>query len=153
MGDISFNFIYSFILIEEKQKLFSVISKDRFLPNFHELISICKTFIIVVIAWIFFRSESIQQAFVIVKNIVMDIPSKKGLIDLFNYTYWELSFPIILIILLFFIIEWTGRQSEHTLQRIGLKWKVGFRWAFYYMILYSIILFATEPKEFIYFQF
>ena len=63
--------------------------------------------------------------------------------------------PILVLVLIFILIEWIGREHLYAMQKIGLTWKRGFRWMMYYCILIIILLSWIDVKEqqFIYFQF
>lgn len=58
-----------------------------------------------------------------------------------------------LLILVFIILEWFGREAEYGIANLGLTWKRPCRYALYYVIILSIFIFAGEKQEFIYFQF
>ncbi|MCL1937499.1 MAG: MBOAT family protein, partial [Candidatus Azobacteroides sp.] len=60
-----------------------------------------------------------------------------------------LSFCMILVLL---CVEWFGRNGEHALSGIEInqKW---LRYAFYYVILFFILVYKGTEQQFIYFQF
>jgi len=51
------------------------------------------------------------------------------------------------------LIEWIGREQEHALANLGLKWKRSLRHSMYYGIIATILLLEGEEQQFIYFQF
>ena len=106
------------------------------------LFSILSTFLIVVIAWIFFRAETITDAFLYIKTIAS--PSL-------------LSMPNIprsgaLLLLLYMCFEWMQRHREHVLDIAFVKYKVA-RYAIYYGLIAIILIHAGDLQPFIYFQF
>jgi alginate O-acetyltransferase complex protein AlgI len=115
--------------------------------NNNFVIVMCETFItliIIIITWVFFRADSLKEAL----NYVSGIFSKS------LFTIPEIRPKLtILSVILFFIIEWSGRESQYAFSLMGTKWEKPFRWAFYYCIIIIIILLAGKQQEFIYFQF
>ena len=101
------------------------------------------TLIIVMIAWIFFRADSIQQAFAYLSRLVS--PSL--------FTLPKVH-PILvsLVVMSFILAEWLQKQKEHALQieRIGNKF---LRWGIYYSVVLLILFYAGGKQEFIYLQF
>lgn len=63
------------------------------------------------------------------------------------------SLITILLVGVFVLIEWLGREGQYALAQLGLKWKKPVRYALYYSILLAIYLFSGKGQEFIYFQF
>lgn len=103
---------------------------------------------IVMIAWIFFRAGSLPSAYTIVSRIFTT--------PMFTSTNLNLIpeiFPLLAFILLFFIIEWSGRNHEYGIAGFGLKWPRFFRWAVYFSLILAVFLFSAEKQQFIYFQF
>jgi len=108
------------------------------------------TFNIVALLWIFFRANSIQDAFIILKKIfcVSDLSIKNVFDSLGNY---EAMIGIVSIGILF-ILEFLQKDKDFigyasTLPRVE-------RWVLYYFLTISIIVFGVfGVTEFIYFQF
>jgi len=137
-----------------RQSFCNAIGLDRF-PTFHKYLRIGITFSLVCIAWIFFRANSIEDAWYILTHLVQGL--QRGIhgsgshgVGLKLYRY-ELAVGIIAVCLMEFI---------HTIQRhrrirhmlVDRPW--WFRWSLYYAICFSIIYFGVfEQVQFIYFQF
>jgi len=121
-----------------------IVARGKLLPSLKEFLQIVTTFSITVFAWIFFRAESVRHAL----NYVADI---------FTASLFKVPeiFPkdIFVLICIFLLIEWLGREQQYALARFGLRWSRSFRWAFYYVIIISIFVFAGKEQQFIYFQF
>ncbi len=80
------------------------------------------TFSLTVFAWIFFRAESVSHAI----NYISQILSK----SLFTYPIFDKDDyvkPVILMILIFLVIEWFGREQEYAIARLGLLKQKVFR--------------------------
>ncbi len=128
---------------------FDIVAQGKYFPTIKELFSMIFTFALVCFAWIFFRAESLTHAGNYISHIfvadffkmpfVATIPNKK----IFS-----------LIILLFFMIEWLGREKQHPLENLNLK--IAFlpvRWVSYMVLVALVFYFTGEKQQFIYFQF
>ena len=63
------------------------------------------------------------------------------------------SIITIILVIVFVLIEWKGREGQYAIAHLGIKWKRYFRYAFYYAIILAIFLFGGKEQQFIYFQF
>lgn len=120
-----------------------VTAEGKIFPTLKETGQMLITFFITLIAWIFFRSDNVGQAFHYIAGIaspsILVIPDLK-----------KLSFvPVILI---FILIEWYGRSKQHALDIRHLPKSV--RWPVYLVLGFIVMLsFNNHPNSFIYFQF
>jgi hypothetical protein len=64
-----------------------------------------------------------------------------------------MSKTLLLLICLFIIIEWFGREQQYAIAHFGSKWPRPLRWVIYYSIIIAIFYFAGEKQQFIYFKF
>lgn len=131
-----------------RANLDTIVAAGKKLPNCRELFQMLSTFLLTLIAWIFFRSESLSQA----REMVAEIFSE----SLFGAPIVERPFELLittLVTCIFVCIEWLGRFSEHTLGVLGKVKSVGVRWGIYLMISALILLFSRSGNDFIYFQF
>ncbi len=133
------------ILIKGKnRKYLDIVAKGKNTPSLKELILILWTFGITVFAWIFFRVNSISHAF----GYISKLYSK----SLFSLP--EIRPKNLFILLIFFIIiEWLGREEEHTLYIFKKINKRVYRWLLYLLLVMLIIIFQGQQQDFIYFQF
>ena len=138
-----------FLLTKRNRKNLDVVAQNRVLPTIKELLSMLTTFSITVFAWIFFRAESVSQAFSYIGGIftkeLFRIPviiggGKKELL-------------VILLVVVFVIIEWIGRRNEYAIEKLFISKKRWIRWGFYYIIIGVIFSMLGKQQEFIYFQF
>lgn len=104
------------------------------------------TFFLVTFFWLFFRAGEINIAFSYISEIfsgsLFIIPRGIGI----HKSIW-------LIIILFFFIEWLGREQQYAIAHIGTRWYKPVRWAMYYCIIITIFYFIGKDQQFIYFQF
>ena len=137
----------------KRHKNTPVVAQGKYFPSLHEVFQMGYTFGATVLAWIFFRSASIGQAVSFIKNIfkhsLFSLPDSRA----FNAAN-EHPGKMILIIILFLIIEWIGREQQYGIAKLGLKWPKPLRLALYYGIIITVLFyFAGKGQQFIYFQF
>ncbi len=119
-----------------------IVAKGKILPSLVEISSICFTFLLISLSWIFFRSENLNEVFSIFSKIfsssIFSIP-----------TYKPFGLFIYLMIVLFF--EWKGREGEYAFSSLNYPKIV--RWVIYYGLVLSILYFCRLEHQFIYFEF
>jgi D-alanyl-lipoteichoic acid acyltransferase DltB (MBOAT superfamily) len=118
------------------------ISHNNVIFIFIESIS---TFIIVVFSWIFFRADSLSHALGYVSGIFS--------VSLFTLPAVVPKTSITILIVLFSILEWFGRNGEYAIQNFLFNRPKALRWAMYYCIILMILFYAITSQRFIYFQF
>ena len=146
-------YILPSILFIKNRSNIDVIAKGNIIPSFKEIINIVTTFCLTVLAWIFFRSEDLTSAFIYIKRIFLGLFNSSSYILTFNYIKTEISSLVVILILLFFISEWLGRENEHPLSNRFLKFSKIYRYGIYYLLIIFIYLFNGKDQQFIYFQF
>ncbi|MBL7104903.1 MAG: MBOAT family protein [Bacteroidales bacterium] len=131
------------LLLKINRNNIGITAENRLLPTFKETFQMLITFFITLIAWVFFRSDNVGQAFsyisIIFSESLFTIPNLKQLI-------------FVPIIILFIIIEWFSRKKQHALEISNLPKTI--RWSVYLIIGFIVLLsFNNNPNTFIYFQF
>ncbi|WP_338733336.1 MBOAT family O-acyltransferase [Mangrovimonas cancribranchiae] len=120
-----------------------IVASTTLFPSIKECLQITVTFGVTVLAWVFFRSENIHQAWSILSTI-------------FSHSFFTIPTirpkDIIVLITILLLVEWFGRKQKHALAYIPIKHKF-LRWGVYYVLILIIITFSGTPQEFIYFQF
>ena len=108
------------------------------------------TFFLVTVGLIIFRSESISQAFSYIANL---FSSSLFSLNIGEYDVGRIKVLLsVIMILILLCVEWLGRNEEHALSKFGIKRK-WLRYAFYYLILFFILVYKGTEQQFIYFQF
>lgn len=140
-----------------KKRLFKkTIFKENKLGN---TLNIASTFILVTLAWIFFRAKSVSDGLYILKSICLktwkelSIIASKHRFDFeivgFNKIDLLISIALILFLELIHIV-----QSKIDIKGTLSAKPIYIRWLAYYSIVLVIIFFGVfEKREFIYFQF
>jgi D-alanyl-lipoteichoic acid acyltransferase DltB (MBOAT superfamily) len=140
-------FLPVFITNNNRNNL-NTVAQGKYLPSIKELLLMFLTFGLTVFAWIFFRANNINHAF----NYISDIFSS----SLFTFPIYEnddFVKPLFILIFIFLVIEWLGREQQYALAQMELKWRKPFRYLLYYTIIISIFWFGGKQEQFIYFQF
>ncbi|NLH52356.1 MAG: MBOAT family protein, partial [Bacteroidales bacterium] len=123
------------------QEKFHWITPERW--NWLRLAGVIKTFIIVTLAWIFFRSPSVRQALDLFKHLYLNLHLQNTLAPDTYVTIW-LGLFIISDIWLF------NSRFDQRMARLPLI----ARWLFYAILIFAITGFGgTDNQPFIYFQF
>ena len=131
------------LLIGSNRKNLEVVASSGFFPTPRELVGMLVTFATVCLAWIFFRAESVGDAW----NYLVSI----FILSQDSITMWPVNW-LGLLILALVAVEWISRNREHGLSISGLPRPV--RWGSYYLIITLIWLFQPDTQtDFIYFQF
>ncbi|WP_395783483.1 MBOAT family O-acyltransferase [Aquirufa sp.] len=137
-------YIMPSIIFQTNRKNLEIVAKGKLLPTLNEFFSMLVTFSLTVLAWIFFRSENIENAFYFISRIILNATFVQEL---------DVNLDLISLILFFFILEWIGREEHFALAKIGLKWHKSIRYIFYFMIITSLFWFGGKDQQFIYFEF
>ena len=135
------------MLLKQNRKNLGLVAEGKLLPNIREFIQIAVTFTITVLAWIFFRADSISHAFSYLQHLVQNLfvfPKEMSL--------FAKDFVWIWIVILI-IAEWLQRDKQHALQIDTIKAPRLIKWGVYYSVIFLIFYFGGSQQEFIYFQF
>ena len=115
-----------------------IVSKDSLFPSLKECYQITITFLSVMITWVFFRSDSVTDAFLYLLRMFTDIA--------FPNVYRSGFIYVILIVL----FDWWNRKDERKPLNINSFY---FRWTSYVILIILILGHSGQKNEFIYFQF
>jgi len=141
--------ILELILKPIKNKIMEFMRLTK-LPKLMAFMEICFTFILINIAWIFFRANNLPDAIYIIKNIFTEMNFNINGINIgVGWTELIMAIGVILFMEFIHLIE------EHKSIREFLDSKPkALRWSIYLIIIYMILIFGVfEKSEFIYFQF
>jgi len=148
-GALNAIYFLPLLLRSKNRKNTGVIAEGKLFATTREYFEIATTFILTIFAWIFFRSDSVVDAFKYINEIfsssfftLPEIKAQK--ISVIGY---------FLILILFLTIEWLQRDEKHAFQFYNINIPRYIRTVFYYCVIAAIIWFAGNPQEFIYFQF
>ena len=133
-------YIPLFLSGKNRQYTTTIVAENKWFPSLKELFQIVSTFFFTMLAWVFFRSESVWDSYYYLHKMItsFDIPTQHK--------------KPILILLFFIIYEFIMRGDErnplnHKSERI--------RFSIYFLLLYSILTYLSiiDSVQFLYFVF
>ena len=143
-GFLNALFILPSIIRNTNRSNMNIVAIERTFPNLKELGSMVLTFSLATFAWIFFRAESITHAFQFIQELFS--PSLFQSPEIFPKV-------TLLLIVVFFTIEWMGRTGNYALQTIFSSRPFWWRWVLYIVLIFCVFFFTGKEQAFIYFQF
>lgn len=131
------------ITVVRTKRYLGTAGEGRVFPSFRESGAMLGTFLLVLLAWIFFKSNSIGDA-------------TGYLARMFSHPFMKLDYssylPMILASIALLGLEWIQREKKFVLQISNLPGAI--RWSIYYLSAIVLLVFgAFGSNEFIYFQF
>ena len=132
------------MLLDRNRQHTNTVAEGKLVPSIKEILQMLSTFALTVIAWVFFRSKTVLDAFAYLSRMLS--------ISLFEYSD---IFPkkTILILALFILVEWVQRDKQHALQFDKHNQPLFLRLGIYYGLIFAVLQFSATQQEFIYFQF
>ncbi|NSL90205.1 MBOAT family protein [Chitinophaga sp. Mgbs1] len=147
-GALNALYFLPLLLTDKNRNNLGIVAQGKIFPSWRDVLNVSLTFGLTTIAWIFFRAKSMHEAFTYISGMFSWSFFRKPEF----HTGHALETQLILVIL-FMMIEWKGRESKYAIESLGLKWKAPVRYAFYYVLVIAIFWFAGKEQQFIYFQF
>jgi len=141
--------LYLPLLLANRNKAASdTVAHGRWLPSAAEFMGMVVTFVLVCLAWVFFRAASVGQAMEILSSIASPSLFTAPGIGVPHHWLWAGVGALVT-----FLVEWLARERAHGLHLDGLMPRPA-RWGVYYAVLAGLALGAPMTGgEFIYFQF
>ncbi|MBE6546031.1 MAG: MBOAT family protein [Ruminococcaceae bacterium] len=147
------------ITLPTREKLYDKAGIDRTTFSF-KFFRIVFTFILVDLAWIFFRANTISEAFGYISRIFTQI----DLWSLFNGSIYTLGLNrpemnlLILSVVVLYVVDMLRYRKGLRLDQALEKENIFFRWLVIFAILFAVIIFGAygvgfDAQDFIYFQF
>lgn len=145
-GALNALYFLPLLLRNQNRDNLDIIAQGRLFPSLKDFSKMLLTFLLTLLAWIFFRAASVSDAL----NIINTIFSS----SLFTMPQVPLRALLILsLISIFMIVEWLGREHQYAIESVNVNFSRPARWAVYYSIVFLIFIFAGQGQTFIYFQF
>ncbi len=141
-GALNALYFIPLLLTKKNRTHLDTIAENKVLPSLKELLQMLFTFTIVTLAWVFFRAESITQAFDYIGNIF------KWSYNLDRLEIDRFAFEMLPLIFTLMVFEWFSRFRDHPLND-------SYKLAKTIAIIIMIITLGnySNMQEFIYFQF
>jgi len=143
-GALNAIYFLPLLLLNKNRLNTNVVAEYSNLPSIKELLQIGLTFSLTVIAWIFFRAESVSMA--------LHFLYRTANSSLFTIPQIRPT-DLLIFLLIFITIEWAGRRDFYAIERLWFKYPKPIRLFVYYTIAMMIFLYGGRTQEFIYFQF
>ena len=132
------------LLLANKNRVHTnTVGEGRIFANFKEIIQILFTFLITVIAWIFFRADNLKHAI----SYLTEIFSKTIINSIEVFPVKTFIFICLLI-----GVEWMGKERQFAIEKIDVLPRI-VRYSFYSALIFAILVYSGKQQEFIYFQF
>lgn len=148
-GALNALFFVPLFVFNQNRKNLNPIETRYLIPSLRDIFSILLTFGLTLLAWIFFRADSIQDAFHYIALIF-----SKSIITIPNISNFSGALVAIGFIGILVFTEWMGRTHLHPLEKMAYCKSRWSRWSVYILLISAIGLFMqTEETPFIYFQF
>lgn len=147
-GTLNALYFLPILLTKNNRNNLETVAHGKILPSIKETFQILLTFGLTVFAWIFFRANNIEHAI----NYISSIFST-SFFSIPNFPEIEKAILTIILLIIFIMIEWLGREGQYAISNFGANWKRHWRYAFYYAIIIAIFIFGAKEQQFIYFQF
>jgi len=147
-GFLNALYIMPSIIFNTNRTNLEIVAKGKYLPTIKDLFSIGITFSLTVFAWIFFRAENIGHAISYISEIL-----SLSLFSIPKFAGMSRALTTIILVAIFVLVEWKGREGQYAISHLGIKWKRPIRYAMYYAIIIAIFWFGGKEQQFIYFQF
>ena len=146
-----FYLIFSIITKSIRNKFANFIKISAY-PRLRKALKIIITFHLVLLAWVFFRANTLADAFYIFKNMFANLIQDYAAVHLGGMGgYWGLFIALALLAVMI-IVQIIREYFSDTVKKLSRHIIV--RWSFYYLIIILILLFGMfEKRDFIYFQF
>lgn len=147
-GLINAIYFLPLLLLNRNKQNTNIVAEGKLFPSIKEAIQMSFTFFLIVIAWVFFRSQNVNQAFEYLATMFSPSLFSKPLEFDGNLIITLLS------IFIFMFIEWLQRDKQHALQIENVITHRAVRWSGYFCLMLFIFVFGNFSRtEFIYFAF
>ena len=115
--------------------------------SWRDLHRIAFTFLLVTLAWVFFRAASVKDSIGFLRHMVANSAMTPGVLLL------HVLRPEMVMILVLLLAEWRARHLQHALERMPCSIIV--RWTIYLALTLAVLanIDLHRPHEFIYFRF
>jgi D-alanyl-lipoteichoic acid acyltransferase DltB (MBOAT superfamily) len=144
-GALNAAYFLPLLLTNRNRINLDTVAEGRYFPTLREFGGMVLTYGLTVLAWVFFRAESISHAFEYLGTIFS--PSLFAPIEVMP------NKKVFVFIAAFFALEWFGREQQYAIANFGVKWNRAIRYAVYYAFMLIILYYSGKEQEFIYFQF
>ncbi|MBK7036399.1 MAG: MBOAT family protein [Bacteroidetes bacterium] len=143
-GALNAIYFIPLLLLDKNRNNLDIIAAGKYLPGIKDFFKMILTFMLVVLAWIFFRADDLPHAFQYISTIFSNSLFKDPLL---------IPTTVKVFVPIFLIVEWLGREHQFGISNMRNIRPGVIRWSIYLIILAVIYVYSGNSQEFIYFQF
>ena len=143
-GALNAIYFIPLLLLNKNRNNLDIIAAGKYLPGIKDFFKMILTFMLVVLAWIFFRADDLPHAFQYISTIFSNSLFKDPLL---------IPTTVKVFVPIFLIVEWLGREHQFGISNMRNIRSGVIRWSIYLIILAVIYVYSGNSQEFIYFQF
>lgn len=147
-GALNAIYFLPLLLTNNNRNNLETVAQGKLLPSLKEISFMLLTFGLTVFAWIFFRANNIGHAISYISEIL-----SPSLFSIPKFAGMSRALTTIILVAIFVLVEWKGREGQYAISNLGIKWKRPLRYVIYYAIIIAIFWFGGKEQQFIYFQF
>ncbi|SHF91271.1 D-alanyl-lipoteichoic acid acyltransferase DltB, MBOAT superfamily [Salegentibacter echinorum] len=148
-GALNAAYFLPLLLSGKNRQNMDIVAKGKLFPAAKEVLKIVVTFSLTVLAWIFFRVEDTPHAIAIIGDIF-----SKSIFTIPYYPGLGLAKSTFILLFLFIVIEWFGREHQFAIQNLSKVRSLTLRWVSYSFLAFLIGMYMfTDKSQFIYFDF
>ncbi len=143
-GGLNAIYFMPLLLANKNRRHLNDVALERIFPSFREFMAMLSTFLLTTLSWVFFRSNTVNEAFMYLKRL-FSFNFNGGM----QYLAIERYAPeLMILIICFLFVEWHSRTKEHPFFDKLRYFKL-------MLILLGIITLGnySSVNDFIYFQF
>ncbi len=130
-GALNAVYFLPILLLSRNRDNIGTVAPGKLFPSFRELVAMIVTFSLTVIAWIFFRAESLHHAFSYIGGMF-----STSLLSSPDFLGKKIAMLVLALCLFFIVIEWLGRESQYAIAKLGFNWPRPIRWGFYSFLIF-----------------
>jgi D-alanyl-lipoteichoic acid acyltransferase DltB (MBOAT superfamily) len=145
-GGLNALYFLPLLLLKRNRTNLGVIAEGRRLPSIRESFQMGTTFMMAVIAWIFFRAENIHMALDYFGYLFSPSLFSEPFFHGISMAKWTVGMTLV-----FLLVEWYNREMTHGLKVLPQKGLL--RYTIYCCLLLAILFNSGSEQQFIYFQF
>lgn len=152
-GALNALYFLPLLLAKRNRKNMDTVAEGRILPGVADLLRMTSTFLLVSLAWVFFRAESLAHAVAYLKRMFSSAMLESPVKDVWAINTGNHVIYLSLALIGFTILEWVQRDKQHALQLRTARLPRVVRWSVYYSIIIVCFFMNGAQQDFIYFQF
>lgn len=151
-GALNAVYFLPLLLTSRNRVNLEIVAANKMLPSLKEVLQIAVTFLLTLVAWVFFRAENVSQALSFL-NLMLIKESIVSVSEIWVFISSLINQDFSPLLFFFLAMEWIQRTKSHALEGFFLN-TPALRWSTYLFVFMAILLKGVwTEQDFIYFQF